>query len=137
MFDTAAYRSPWMTEELDDLRAHSKAFFAKEALPNLERWAEQGAVDREFWNAAGDAGLLCISIPEEYGGAGGTFAHEAVIAEEQTYALDDGWGNSVHSTIVAHYLLAYGTEEQKKRWLPGFASGELVGAIAMTADAWR
>ena len=132
VFEPTAYRSPWMTEDLDALRAHSRAFLDKEATPNLERWAEQGSVDREFWNSAGDAGLLCISIPEEYGGSGGTFAHEAVIAEEQTYALDDGWGNSVHSTIVAHYILQYGTEEQKQRWLPRLATGEMVGAIAMT-----
>ena len=132
MFDTAPFRSPWMTEDLDALRDHSRAFMAKELIPNNERWSEQGHVDREFWKSAGDAGLLCISIPEEYGGGGGTFAHEAVIAEEQAYALDDGWGNSVHSTIVAHYILQYGTEEQKKNWLPKLATGELVGAIAMT-----
>ena len=132
MFDTAPFRSPWMTEDLDALRDHTRAFMAKELAPNLEKFSEQGFVDREFWNKAGDAGLLCISIPEEYGGGGGTFAHEAVIAEEQTRALDDGWGNSVHSTIVAHYILQYGTEEQKKRWLPKMASGEMVGAIAMT-----
>ena len=132
MFDTAPIRSPWMTEDLDALRDHTRAFMAKELAPNLEKFSEQGFVDREFWTKAGDAGLLCISIPEEYGGGGGTFGHEAVIAEEQTRALDDGWGNSVHSTIVAHYILQYGTEEQKKRWLPKMASGEMVGAIAMT-----
>ena len=132
MFDAAPFRSPWMTEDLDALRDHTRAFMAKELAPNLEKFSEQGFVDREFWTKAGDAGLLCISIPEEYGGGGGTFGHEAVIAEEQAYALDDGWGNSVHSTIVAHYILQYGTEEQKKRWLPKMASGEMVGAIAMT-----
>ncbi|HIW68983.1 MAG TPA: acyl-CoA dehydrogenase family protein [Candidatus Dietzia merdigallinarum] len=121
-----------MTEDLDALRDHTRAFMAKELAPNLEKFSEQGFVDREFWTKAGDAGLLCISIPEEYGGGGGTFGHEAVIAEEQAYALDDGWGNSVHSTIVAHYILTYGTEEQKKRWLPKMASGEMIGAIAMT-----
>ena len=132
MFDAAPFRSPWMTEDLDALRDHTRAFMAKELAPNLEKFSEQGFVDREFWTKAGDAGLLCISIPEEYGGGGGTFGHEAVIAEEQAYALDDGWGNSVHSTIVAHYILTYGTEEQKKRWLPKMASGEMIGAIAMT-----
>src|SRR5699024_11327921 len=64
VFEPTAYRSPWMTEDLDALRAHSRAFLDKEATPNLERWAEQGSVDREFWNSAGDAGLLCISIPD-------------------------------------------------------------------------
>jgi acyl-CoA dehydrogenase len=126
------HRSPWLTEELDDLRDLARTFLEKEAVPNQARWAEQHAVDRDFWRQAGAAGLLCISIPEEFGGGGGTFAHEAVIAEEQAKIADDAWANSVHSTIVAHYVAAFGTEEQKHRWLPGMASGDLVGAIAMT-----
>ncbi|MDN5795762.1 MAG: acyl-CoA dehydrogenase family protein [Intrasporangium sp.] len=126
------YRSPWLTEDLEDLRRLARTFLAKEVVPNQRRWAEQHMVDRDFWRAAGRAGLLCISIPEEYGGGGGTFAHEAVIAGEQARVADDAWANSVHSTIVAHYLGAFGTEEQKRRWLPGMASGDLVGAIAMT-----
>jgi acyl-CoA dehydrogenase len=126
------HRSPWLTEELDDLRDLARTFLEKEAVPNQARWAEQHAVDRDFWRQAGAAGLLCISIPEEFGGGGGTFAHEAVIAEEQAKVADVAWANSVHSTIVAHYVAAFGTEEQKQRWLPGMASGDLVGAIAMT-----
>lgn len=126
------YVSPWHTEELDDLRAMTRAFLEKESAPHQARWAQQHAVDRDFWRLAGEAGLLCISIPEEYGGGGGTFAHEAVIMEEQSRIADSAWGNVVHSTIVAHYIAAFGTEEQKQRWLPGMASGELVGAIAMT-----
>ncbi|WP_446666417.1 acyl-CoA dehydrogenase family protein [Flexivirga sp. B27] len=129
---SSAYRSPWMDEDLDDLRSMARTFFEKESIPNQERWAQQKQVDREYWDAAGAAGLLCISIPEEYGGGGGTFAHEAVVMEEQAQAGDDAFGNSVHSTIVAHYILNYGTEEQKQRWLPKMATGELVGAIAMT-----
>ncbi len=132
MFEPAPYRSPWMTDDLDDVRALARTFLEREVVPHAERFAKAGAVDREFWNKAGDAGLLCISIPEEYGGGGGTFAHEVVISEEQARAIDDGWANQVHSTIVAHYILAYGTEEQKQRWLPKMASGEFVGAIAMT-----
>ena len=126
------YRAPWATQELDDLRGLARTFIAKEVVPNQERWAAAHMVDREFWRAAGRAGLLCISIPEEYGGGGATFAHEAVIAEEQARVGDDAWANMVHSTIVAHYINAFGTEEQKQRWLPGMASGDLVGAIAMT-----
>ena len=126
------YRSPWLTEDLADLQQLARTFMQKEVVPNQARWAEQHMVDRDFWRAAGAAGLLCISIPEEYGGGGGTFAHEAVIAAEQARVADDAWANSVHSTIVAHYLAAFGTEEQKQRWLPGMASGDLVGAIAMT-----
>ncbi|UUZ44776.1 acyl-CoA dehydrogenase family protein [Janibacter limosus] len=131
MFEPTPYRSPWMSDDLDDVRTLARTFLERELVPHADRFTTQGAVDREFWNKAGDAGLLCISIPEEYGG-GGTFAHEAVVAEEQARAIDDGWANRVHSTIVAHYVLAYGTEEQKQRWLPKMASGEMVGAIAMT-----
>lgn len=126
------YRSPWLTEDLEDLQQLARTFIDKEVVPNQTRWAEQHMVDRDFWRAAGRAGLLCISIPEQYGGGGGTFAHEAVIAAEQARVADDAWANQVHSTIVAHYLNAFGTEEQKHRWLPGMASGDLVGAIAMT-----
>nr|WP_123748429.1 acyl-CoA dehydrogenase family protein [Saccharothrix texasensis] len=125
-------RSAWMTEDLDQLRKLARTFFEKEAVPHQERWAAQKQVDRDFWRQAGGVGLLCLSIPEEYGGGGGTFAHEAVLLEEQARCGDTAWGNSVHSGIVAHYINAYGTEEQKRRWLPKMASGEYVGAIAMS-----
>ena len=85
------YRSPWMTEELDNVRDLARKFLAKESEPNHERWTKQGCVDREFWNAAGSVGLLCVSCPEEYGGGGGTFAHEAVVMEEQARIADDTW----------------------------------------------
>ncbi|WP_131103270.1 acyl-CoA dehydrogenase family protein [Ornithinimicrobium sufpigmenti] len=126
------FRSPWMDEELDDLARLARTFIERELLPHQERFARQQQVDREVWTAAGAAGLLCLSIPQEYGGGGGTFAHEAVVLREQALAGEDAWGNAVHSVMVAHYLLAYGTEEQKRRWLPRLASGDLVGAIAMT-----
>jgi acyl-CoA dehydrogenase len=132
MHTTTSYRSPWMTEDLDEVRTLARNFLVRESEPNHERWAAQRCVDRDFWNKAGATGLLCISIPEEYGGGGGTFAHEAVVIEEQARIADDAFAYNVHSTIVAHYLLNYGTEEQKRRWLPGMASGDLVGAIAMT-----
>ncbi|MFC9664715.1 acyl-CoA dehydrogenase family protein [Nocardia sp. NPDC127606] len=128
----AANRSSWMNEDLDALRDMTRAFMAKELVPNIDKYREQHHVDRDLWNKAGEVGLLCISIPEEYGGGGGTFAHEAVLMEEQARAVDTSWGVSLHNGIVAHYLLAYGTEEQKKHWLPKMASGEVVGAIAMT-----
>src|SRR5690625_7650197 len=95
-----------------------------EITPNAERFAENHQVDRDLWNKAGDNGLLLISVPEEYGGGGADFSHEAVILYEQGLAADDSWGYSIHSTIVAHYIVAYGTEEQKQRWLPKLASGE-------------
>lgn len=125
------YRAPWATTELDDLRDLARTFLAKEVVPHQERWASQHMVDRDFWRSAGRSGLLCVGIPEQYGG-GATFAHEAVLAEEQARVGDDAWANMVHSAIVAHYVAAFGTEEQKQRWLPGMASGDLVGAIAMT-----
>jgi acyl-CoA dehydrogenase len=121
-----------MTDEMFMLRELARAFFEREAVPHHERWAEQHHVDREFWRKAGEAGLLCASIPEQYGGGGGTFGHEVVINEEYARTLDKGFGNSVHSTTCAHYILSYGTEEQKDRWLPGMATGELVCGIAMT-----
>jgi long-chain-acyl-CoA dehydrogenase len=125
-------RSSWLDQDLDAFRELAHSFCQKELAPNHERWTEQKQVDRELWNKAGDVGLLCLSIPEEYGGGGGTFAHEAILLEEQARAGDESWGNAVHSGIVAHYLASCGTEEQKQRWLPKLASGELVGAIAMT-----
>lgn len=127
----ARYRSPWMDAELDAVRDLARHFFAAESAPHQERWAAQHMPDRDFWRKAGDAGLLCPSVPEEYGGGGGTFAHDAVVIEEQARAVDDT-GLWVHSTTVAHHVLAYGTDEQKRRWLPLLGSGELVGAIAMT-----
>ncbi|CRK58355.1 Butyryl-CoA dehydrogenase [Alloactinosynnema sp. L-07] len=127
-----SYRSPWMDEDLDAFRDLAKNFCEKELTPNVERWMENHEVDRDLWRKAGEVGLLCLSIPEEYGGGGGTFAHETVLVEQQARAGDSGWGVLLHNGIVAHYILAYGTEEQKHAWLPKMASGEWVGAIAMT-----
>ncbi|MGV9679914.1 acyl-CoA dehydrogenase family protein [Nocardia sp. NPDC003482] len=126
------HRSPWMDEDLDALSELARQFFEKQCAPNEDRWGRQHHVDREIWNRAGEVGLLCLSIPEEYGGGGGTFAHEAVAAIEQTRAFAPSLGNPVHSTIVAHYINSYGTEEQKRAWLPKMATGEIVAAIAMT-----
>jgi acyl-CoA dehydrogenase len=125
-------RPSWQTEDLNPFRDLVRTFFAREVAPHQERFAEQQHVDRELWRKAGEVGLHCVSIPETYGGGGGTFAHEAVLLEEQARAGDSAFGIGVHSGIVAHYLFAYGTEEQRHRWLPRLASGELVGAIAMT-----
>lgn len=128
----AGYKSPWLTEELEILQDASRKFYEKEFAPHSDRWSKQGHVDRDAWNKAGAQGLLCASIKEEYGGGGGNFSHEMVITQEQARAGVSGFGNSVHSGIVAHYIQSYGTEEQKKKWLPKMASGEMVGAIAMT-----
>ncbi len=124
--------STWATDDLDDLRGMVRSFFEKSVAPNIDKYIDQHHVDRGLWNEAGELGLLCMSIPEEYGGGGGTFAHESVFIEEQARIGDSAWGAALHNGIVAHYLLAYGTEEQKLQWLPKMASGEVVGAIAMT-----
>lgn len=124
--------SSWSSEEIEDFRDLARTFCQKELTPHQERWIEQKQVDRELWTKAGEVGLLALSIPEEYGGGGGTFAHETVLYEEQARSGDGAWGVSVHNGIVAHYLLAYAGEEQKREWLPKFASGEYVGAIGMT-----
>ncbi|MCW2656754.1 MAG: acyl-CoA dehydrogenase [Jatrophihabitans sp.] len=129
---SSAARPAWSDDDVEAFRDLAHTFLAKECAPNEERWGEQQHIDREVWNKAGDVGLLCPSIPTEYGGGGGTFALEAVMMEEQTRTLSPSLGTSVHSTIVAHYINSYGNQEQKQRWLPRMASGELVGAVAMT-----
>ena len=127
------YTSPWLAEdELRILQDAATRFFEQEFVPHNDRWRTQGEVDRDAWQKAGEAGLLCAAMPAEYGGAGGDYRHETVIMEAQLRASLGGWGNQVHSTIVAPYILHYGTEEQRQRWLPKMASGEMVGAIAMT-----
>ncbi len=126
------YRASWMTSELDMLRDSARRFFEAEFVPNEERWSKAMLMDRDAWNKAGAMGLLCASIPEEYGGGGGTAAHDLVIFGEQARCLIGSFANTVHSGIVAHYILAYGSEDQKRKWLPKMASGEMVGAIAMS-----
>jgi acyl-CoA dehydrogenase len=125
-------RPGWMTEDLVLLEEQARRFIATEYVPHLDSWNEQGMYDREVWTKAGAAGLLCPAIPEEYGGAGGSFAHEAVIGRELSLAGFDSFGAPLHSGIVAPYILHYGTDEQKRRWLPKLVTGELVGAIAMS-----
>src|SRR6476660_3846820 len=115
-------RPAWMTEDLVLLEEQARRFIAAEYVPHLDRWAEEGMYDREVWTKAGAAGLLCPALPEEYGGVGGTFAHEAVIARQLSLVGFDSFGAPLH----------YGTEEQKRRWLPRLVTGELVGAIAMS-----
>lgn len=122
----------WMTEDLKVFENEARKFMERECVPHAEKWIKQQHVDRATWTKAGQAGLLCASTPEDYGGAGGTFAHEAVLIDLLGKMGIDGWGIVLHNAIVAPYIFHAGTEEQRKRWLPRLASGELVAAIAMT-----
>ena len=97
-----------------------------------EKWRRDGVVERSMWREAGAAGLLCPSVPEAYGGAGGDFRHEVIVSEQIARKETSGFVTSLHSTIVAPYIQNYGSEEQKRKWLPKMASGEFIGAIAMT-----
>src|SRR5436305_38311 len=125
-------RPAWMTEDLVLLEEQASRFLAAELVPHVEKWTEAGIMERSAWDKLGQAGLLCASMPEEYGGAGGSFAHETVINRAIAHAGLDSIGAPLHSGIVAPYILNYGTEEQKKKWLPKLATGELIGAIAMS-----
>jgi acyl-CoA dehydrogenase len=122
----------WMSEDLELLQDAAAKFLERECVPHYERWEQQGLVDRDAWNKAGAAGLLGASVPEVYGGAGGTFAHDAIITKVVNLAGVDGFGIGLHNGIVVPYVLNYGSEEQKRAWLPKLASGEYIGAIAMT-----
>ncbi|MCC7076903.1 MAG: acyl-CoA dehydrogenase family protein [Acidimicrobiia bacterium] len=121
-----------MTPELEALEEMTRQFCLREIIPHRERYEAQQHVDRELWLKAGAAGLLCASIPTEYGGGGGSVVHDAVILGTPAALGDRSFGNAVHSGIVAHYVAAYGSEELCRRILPQAAAGEMVGAIAMT-----
>jgi len=125
------YESPWMDDDLRMLREAVSRFVESEMVPHEARWREQKHVDRSTWRQVGEAGFLLMDVPPEYGGGGGDFRHEAVLYEECNRRGISGFGQGVHS-IAAHYVLNHGTEEQKQRWLPRMARGELIGAIAMT-----
>ena len=117
--------------DLDLFRDQVRKFYARELVPHLDRWEEEGVVDRAFWRAAGEAGILCPQVPEAYGGLGLDYRYNAVIGEELSYAGSSA-GITLQSDIVVDYLINYGSEEQKQAWLPGMVSGEVITAIAMT-----
>jgi acyl-CoA dehydrogenase len=125
------YLSPWMDDDLAMYRQAVARFVDAEMVPHDARWREEHNVGHEIWRKAGALGFLCADIPAEYGGAGGDFRHEVVLYEELARRGLTGFGQGVHS-IAAHYLLNHGTEAQRRRYLPRLASGELIGAIAMT-----
>ncbi len=125
------YVSPWMDEDLSIFRDAVARFLEAEMVPNEAQWRKQQNVGKEIWRKAGAMGLLCTDISTEYGGVGGDFRHEVVLYEELARRGLSGFGQGVHS-ICAHYLVNHGTEEQKHRFLPRMARGELIGAIGMT-----
>lgn len=120
------------TAEHEAFRETVRKFYEKEVIPHTERFEDQQHVDRELWNKAGELGLLCATMPEQYGGSGVDRLYSMILIEEQAYAGDSATGFSLHSDIVANYLLNFGNEAQKQQWLPQMASGEVVTAIAMT-----
>ncbi len=124
--------SSWMTDEHRMLQDSVARYIAGKWVPRAAEFRAARSMDAAVWRDAGASGLLCVSTPEAYGGGGGDFGHEAVILLEQSRANISGWGGGLHSGIVAPYLLHYGTEAQKQRWLPKMCTGEYITAIAMT-----
>jgi len=129
---TSQFSASWIDDDLRDVQSLLQVFFSKEVAPLEEKFQAQGFPDKDLYARAGELGLSGMSIPEEYGGGGGTFANLALLLHEQTAAGAGSLGFAVSDGIVAHYLLAYASEEQKLRWLPKMCSGGWVGAIAMT-----
>lgn len=124
---------PILEPEHESFRQTVRSFLEKEVVPHHAQWEEDGVVPRELWTRAGEQGLLCFDVPDEYGGAGVTdFRYNMVLAEEMTRAGASGPGFPVHTDIIVPYLTGLGTDEQKRRWLPGCVSGETITAIAMT-----
>ncbi|MEM1191184.1 MAG: acyl-CoA dehydrogenase family protein [Pseudomonadota bacterium] len=127
----SAVHTGWRTEEHALFQNSVRRFFAEHVAPNEEAWSERGAVDRNLWKLAGEAGLMGSGIPEDFGGYGGDYGFDAIVLEEQGRACALGWGFIVQ-TIVKHYIVQYGLDWQKSRWLPELVTGELIPAIAMT-----
>jgi acyl-CoA dehydrogenase len=119
-------------EEHEIFRDSVRRFVEREIVPHHGTWEEEGCVPRTLWQRAGGAGLLCCMVPERYGGPGGSFLHSAMVVEELARVGATGPAFAIHSDMVAPYLLHYGTEEQKQRWLPPMVQGEVLTSIAMT-----
>ena len=118
-------------QDMSLFRDQVRKFYAQHLIPHLDRWEEEGVIDRTFWEACGAAGLLCPQVPEAYGGLGLDYRYNAIIGEELSYAGSSA-GITLQSDIVVDYIINYGSEEQKHKWLPGMVSGKVITAIAMT-----
>ena len=121
----------WVEDEHRMFADTAHKLFADELAPNTDKWAEQGIVDRDFWRIVGAQGVMGGAVPEQYGGFGGGIGFDAITAYEQGRVGDSGWGYGIQS-IVTHYLMSFGSEDQKQKWGPKLVSGEMVAAIAMT-----
>jgi acyl-CoA dehydrogenase len=126
------HRPSWHDDEVSAVYELAREFFEREVVAHVDKWDNQRRIDRSVWLEAGKLGLLLCSVPEEYGGGGGTFAHDLAVFDAQGYAGDLSLGIAVHSGIVPHYVVEYGTAEQKRKWLPPMATGEILSAIGMT-----
>ena len=129
---SAGYRSPWMSDELDMLRTTARRFFEEEVAPKADKFRQQHHIDREVWEKAGELGLLCISIPEQYGGMGGTIAHEVVVMEEQARICDTTFGFIPGAVNSPGFFHGTATHEQLLKWMPDIASGKKMIAVAIT-----
>lgn len=123
---------PFFTEEHEMFREQVRRFVEKEIVPHHAQWEKDGVVSRDVWAAAGASGLLCCTVPEQYGGAGGDFLHATIVLEELAKVGASGPAFHLHSDIVAPYIVAYGSEDQKQHWLPKLVSGEAIAAVAMS-----
>lgn len=119
-------------EDHEMFREVARRFIENEIVPHLHEWEKAGIVPKEIWRKAGAVGLLCSTVPEEYGGAGGDFGHSAVMIEELARVNATAIGFTTHSEIVAPYIVAYGTEEQKQKWLPRMVVGEMIGVLGLS-----
>jgi acyl-CoA dehydrogenase len=124
------HRHAWMDEDIEAFRALARRYIEREMVPHLEDWRGQGFIPREVWKPFADLGLLLPELPEEFGGSGCNLAYQLVVQDELARA--EVPANSAVHSIATHYILDYGTEEQKRRWLPRLTSGELLAGIALT-----
>lgn len=124
------HRHPWMDEDIEAFREQVQRYITQELVPHLDDWRRQGFIPREVWRPFGELGFLLPEMPETYGGAGANLAYQLVVQDELARA--EVPANTAVHTIAAHYILDYGTEEQKQRWLPRLASGEMLAGIALT-----
>ena len=125
------------TEEHDIFRDAFKKFLAKEVVPHIEHWEEDGLIPRDIWKKVGEYGFLCPRAGEKYGGAGVGFEYSAIIIEELMSAGANSLWLQLHSDVIVPYIESFGSDEQKDKWMPGCVSGDIITAVAMTETGRR